>query len=129
MKRLMVLILGVILMSGLVYARDNVMTKKAGDYNVEVRLDKNPPVVGNNKMEIELTDASGRPVTDAKVIVNYSMPPMPGMPAANYKAIALLTGTKYAATLNLSMSGPWNIAVKIIKGGKTSGIKLNIDAQ
>ncbi len=116
-------------MSGVVYAKGLELKQKAGDYNVEVRLDKNPPVVGNNDMEINISDASGRPVTDAKVIVNYSMPAMPGMPAANYKAVALLTGTKYAATLSPSMSGSWNVTVKITKGGKTSSIKFNIDAQ
>src|SRR5208337_2976815 len=129
MKRLMVLVLAVVLMAGVAYASGLEMKQRAGDYNVQVRLDKNPPVVGNNSMEIEITDASGRPVTDAKVLVNYSMPAMPGMPAANYKTIALLTGTKYAATLNPSMSGSWNVAVKITKGGKTSTVKFNVDAQ
>ncbi len=129
MKRLMVLVLTVVLIAGIAYASGFEMKQRAGDYNVQVRLDKNPPVVGNNSMEIGITDASGRPVTDAKVIVNYSMPAMPGMPAANYKTIALLTGTKYAATLNPSMSGSWNIAVKITKSGRTSTVKFNIDAQ
>ncbi|MBF0505468.1 MAG: FixH family protein [Nitrospirae bacterium] len=129
MKRLMALILAVMLMAGVAYAKGLEVKQKAGDYNVEIRLDKNPPVVGNNSMEIEITDASGRPVTDAKVLVNYSMPAMPGMPAANYKSVALLTGTKYAATLNPSMSGAWNVAVKITKSGKTSIVKFNIDAQ
>ncbi len=82
MKRLMVLILAVMLMAGVAYAKGLEVKQKAGDYNVEIRLDKNPPVVGNNGMEITITDASGRPVTDAKVLVNYSMPAMPGMPAA-----------------------------------------------
>ena len=56
------------------------------------------------------------------------MPAMPGMPAMHYKANAALNGNKYAAKL-VSMSGAWNIAVKITKGGKTSTVKFNIDAQ
>jgi hypothetical protein len=31
--------------------------------------------------------------------------------------------------VNLSMSGSWNVAVKITKGGKTSTVKFNVDAQ
>ena len=74
-------------------------------------------------------DASGQYVTDATVKVDYSMPAMPGMPAMNYKTDASLSGRKYTAKMNLSMSGSWNIAVKITKGGKTSTVKFNVDAQ
>src|SRR5208282_533775 len=88
-KTLLLTMALLLVIAGAAYAKGIELKQKAGDYNVEVRLDKNPPVVGNNNMEIEITDASGRSVTDAKVIVNYSMPAMPGMPAANYKTIAL----------------------------------------
>ena len=57
------------------------------------------------------------------------MPAMPGMPAMNYKTNAVLSGNKYMAKLDLSMSGAWNIVVKITNGGKTSTVKFNIDAQ
>ncbi len=123
-----VLILSSFLMAGAVYASGLEVQKKAGDYNIQVKFDKNPPVVGNNNMEINISDTSGKPVTDAKVIVNYSMPAMPGMPAANFKAIALLSGTKYAATMNPTMSGSWNVAVKIMRGGRTSTARFNVDA-
>jgi len=62
------------------------------------------------------------------VKVDYSMPAMPGMPAMNYKTNAALEGNKYAAKLDLSMSGSWSIAVKITKDGQTSTVKFNIDA-
>jgi hypothetical protein len=124
-----VLMLSFFLMAGAAYAKGLELKQKAGDYNVEVRLDKNPAVVGNNSMEVQVSDASGKSVADAKVVVSYSMPAMPGMPAMNYKSDAVLTGAKYAATLNLSMSGSWNVAVKITKGGKPSTVKFNVDAQ
>jgi hypothetical protein len=57
------------------------------------------------------------------------MPAMPGMPAMNYKTDADLKGSVYKGTMNLSMSGPWNIAVKISKAGKTSTAKFSIDAR
>lgn len=129
MKKLVAFTLILLLVAGIAYAKDYEVKKKAGEYDVEIKIDKNPPVVGDNNMEIEIKDASGKYVTDAKVKVEYSMPAMPGMPAMNYKTDAALKGNEYKATMNLSMSGAWNIAVKIIRGGKTTTVKFNVDAR
>ncbi|MEW6001672.1 MAG: FixH family protein, partial [Nitrospirota bacterium] len=91
-------------------------------------IDKNPPVVGDNNVEIEITDSAGRYIKDAKVMVNYSMPAMPGMPPMNYKTEAELKGEKYKARMNLSMAGSWNIAVRITREGKTATMRFNVDA-
>ena len=128
MKKLAIFTLMLIFITGIAYAKDFEVKKKAGEYNVEVKIDKNPPVVGDNNMEIEIKDAAGKYVTDAKVKVDYGMPAMPGMPAMNYKNDAELKGNKYKATMNLSMSGSWNIAVKITRGGKTASAKFSVDA-
>lgn len=111
------------------YAKDYEVKKKAGDYDVEVMIDKNPPVVGDNNIEVGIKDASGKHVTDARVVVEYSMPAMPGMPAMNYKTDTELKGNEYKAVMNLSMSGSWNIAVKITRAGKTSSMKFSVDAR
>lgn len=128
MRKLAIFTLMLIFITGIAYAKDFEVKKKAGEYDVEVKIDKNPPVVGDNNMEIEIKDAAGKYVTDAKVKVDYGMPAMPGMPAMNYKTDAELKGNKYKATMNLSMSGAWNIAVKITKGGKTASAKFSVDA-
>ena len=128
MKKLTIIIMILFLAVGIAYAKDYEVKKKAGEYDVEVKIDKNPPVVGDNNIAIEIKDPSGKYVTDAKVKVDYSMPAMPGMPAMNYKTDAELKGNEYKAKMNLSMSGSWNIAVKITKGGKTVSMKFNVDA-
>jgi hypothetical protein len=128
-KMFMLTVVLLLIAAGAAFASGLELKQKAGEYNVEVRLDKNPAVVGNNSIEIEVKDASGQYVTDAQVKVDYMMPAMPGMPAMNYKTDAALSGKKYAAKMNLSMSGSWNVAVKITKGGKTSTVKFNVDAQ
>jgi hypothetical protein len=110
-------------------ARSYELTKKAGEYEAEVRMDRNPPSLGDNNIEIEIKDAGGKPVTEAKVLVNYYMPPMPRMAPMNYITDAKLKGEKYRATMNFIMSGPWIIAVKITRAGKTSTAKFNVDAQ
>lgn len=127
MKRLATALIILFLAVGLVYAKDYTVMKKAGSYTVEVKLDKNPPVAGPNKMEINIKDDKGVNVTDATVVVEYVMPAMPGMPAMNYKAKAALSGSRYLANVNFSMSGVWGINIKITRAGKTQSVKLNVD--
>ena len=129
MKKIAVFVLILLFVAGIAYAKDYEVKKKAGEYDVEVKIDRNPPVVGDNNISIEIKGASGHHVRDAKVIVDYSMPAMPGMPPMNYKADAELKGDEYKAKMNLSMSGSWNIAVKIARDGKTSTMKFTVDAK
>ncbi|HJX31814.1 MAG TPA: FixH family protein [Thermodesulfobacteriota bacterium] len=105
------------------------LTKPAGEYNVSITLDKNPPVAGENHMTIMIKDSSGKAVTDAAVSVEYTMPAMPGMPAMNYTTETEMKGNAYHTTLNLSMSGAWNIAVKITRHDKTEIVNFNVDAR
>lgn len=129
MKKLAIFTVIFGLVTGIAYAKDYEVKKKAGEFEVAVKIDKNPPVAGDNNLAIEIKDASGKYVTDAKVVVDYSMPAMPGMPAMNYKSDAELKGNEYRAKINLSMSGPWTVAVKLTKGGKTSSVKFTVDAK
>jgi hypothetical protein len=129
MKRLALITCVLFLAVGLAYAKDYEMTKKAGEYMVWVTIDKNPPVTGKNNMAVGIKDGAGKDVTDATVSIDYGMPAMPGMPAVNYKTGASLKDKRYLATLNFSMSGPWSIAVKITRGGKTQSVKLNVDVK
>ena len=129
MKKTIFLTMILLLVAGIAFAKDYEVKKKAGQYDVEVRIDRNPPVVGDNNVSIEIKDEAGKYITDAKVRVDYSMPAMPGMPAMNYKSDAELKGDEYKAKMNLSMSGSWNIAVKITRAGKTSTMKFTVDAK
>ncbi len=129
MKKLTIFAIALFLLAGVSYAKDYEVTKKAGDYNLLITIDKNPPVAGENNVTIAITDASGKAVTDAKVVFNYSMPAMPGMPAANYKTDAELKGTVYKAKVNYSMAGSWNNEVKITRQGKTTSARFTVDAK
>jgi hypothetical protein len=127
MKRFTVVLAILFLAFGLAYAKDFTLAKKAGNYMVQVRMDKNPPITGKNNIEIGIQDAAGAEVTDARVIVEYSMPAMPGMPAMNYKTKTETKNKKYIATIDFSMSGAWNINIKITRAGKTQSVKFNVD--
>jgi hypothetical protein len=127
MKRVAIIVVALLLALGVAYAKDYTVMKKAGSYTVQVKLDKNPPVTGENKMETKIQDAAGAYVTDATVAVEYGMPAMPGMPAMHYKTKAELKNNQYLATLNFSMAGAWYINLKIMRAGKTQSVKLNVD--
>jgi len=129
MKKLAMVTLVVLMVVAVAYAKDYEVTKKAGDLTVDVKIDKNPPISGTNNMDIAVKDAGGKLITDAKVMVEYSMPAMPGMPAMNYKADAQLKEDTYKAAMNLSMSGSWNISVKVTRANKTQTAKFTVDAK
>jgi len=130
MKRLvMMMALVFFLVGGLAIAKDFAVTKKAGDYTVLVTMDKNPPTTGDNNVAVSVKDSAGADVTDAKVSLEYSMPAMPGMPPMNYKTTMELAGKQYKTKANFSMSGSWNMTVKIVRGGKTAQAKFTVDAR
>jgi hypothetical protein len=128
MKKLVYLLITFLLTSGLALARDYEITKKAEDYTVLVKIDKNPPVVGENNVTIEIKDAAGKNVTEAKVKLDYGMPAMPGMPPMSYKVDAELKGTLYQVKMKPSMAGSWNITIQITQGDKVRRVKFNVDA-
>jgi len=105
------------------------LKKKAGIYDVGLRIDHNPPVVGDNGLELRIADAAGTALKDAEVLVNYYMPPMPRMAPMNYKTEAKFKKDAYAIRMRLIMAGPWIIVVKITVDGKTTSARFHIDAR
>jgi hypothetical protein len=133
MKGLLLLIIvslfAAVCSANIVTAKEYEVSKKAGEYSVLIKIDKNPPVAAKNNIEIAITDASNKAVTDAKVIIAYSMPPMPGMAPMNYKADTELKGNVYKAQINYSMAGSWNNEVRITRSGKTVSTRFTVDAK
>ena len=128
-KWLCVGVVSMIFMVGTAFAGEYAVQKKAGDYTVDIRMDKNPPVVGANQVEVAVKDKAGKAVTDAKVQVIASMPAMPGMPAMENKADAKIDGGKYKTRIDLPMGGSWNMSVRISQRGKTVTAKYTVDAR
>jgi hypothetical protein len=127
MKKIILLSILILMVAGIAYAKDFEITKKAGPYTVVVKMDKNPPVMGDNGITITIKDAAGKAVKDAKVDLDYEMPAMPGMPAMHYKSDPQLKGESYVGTVNFSMGGSWTVKVKITRSGKTDSLKFNVD--
>ena len=129
MKKMMLAIMMVMLVTSAAYAKGFEASKQAGPFKVDISLDKNPPTMGENNIIILVWDGAGKPVKDAKVNIEYIMPAMPGMPAMNYKAVLAGKDGKYSGKLNFSMPGAWSVEVKVEAVGKKGKAKLNIDVR
>jgi len=110
-------------------AKDFEAKQKRGAYSFEIKIDRNPPIIGDNRLEIGLTDNAGASINNAQVLINYYMPPMPRMAPMNYTAPAELKGKNYRATLNFIMAGPWIIRVIATHEGVRSVAKFNVDVR
>jgi hypothetical protein len=129
MKKIALVVLSLLLSAGIVWAKGHEIEKKVGDLTVVVEMQRKPAIMGENGIVVTVKDAAGKAVTDAGVKVEYSMPAMPGMPPMNYGAVLALQKNSYQGKLNFSMSGPWNIVVKIVRDGKTLSTKFSLDVQ
>lgn len=124
-----ILITAILLYAPATLAGEYQANKTIGGLEIQLTIDKNPPVVGDNKVTIAIKDETGKPVTDASVRVEYSMAAMPGMPAMNYKSDASLNGETYTASISPAMAGPWLISTKILRANKIQTAKFNVDVQ
>ena len=110
-------------------AADYRVRKNAEGLAFDIAINRNPPVLGDNEIRIEIKDLQGNPVLDAEVLVNYYMPPMPRMPPMNYTIPAPLKGKEYRATMDLIMTGPWNIITRARVQGKWVRVTFPIDVR
>lgn len=127
--KLVIIFLILFLLKDTAYSREYKIRKKTGNYWVEIKISRNPPIVDKNILTLEIRDSNNKNIIDARVMVNYYMPPMPGMAPMNYKTYARLSGHKYEAVMNLIMSGPWNIVLRITRPQETFSVRFAIDVQ
>jgi nitrogen fixation protein FixH len=110
-------------------AKDFTARKKIDGYLIEMAINRNPPIVAKNELRLDIKDPQGKPVKDLTVMVNYYMPPMPGMAPMNYTVRATPKGDGYAVIMDLIMAGPWNIVVKTNIAGKRVNAAFPIDVR
>lgn len=128
-KILTVTFLFLVLLAHIADARELKVKRIVKKYQIEATIDRFPLVLGDNHIKIEIKDESGRRITDAKVLVNYYMPPMPRMVPMNYKTKASIENEIYKAKMDIIMAGPWYIKIIFKHKGEITSLKLNVDAQ
>jgi hypothetical protein len=111
------------------YSRDYTMRRQINGYTMDISINRNPPIIGKNIILIEIKDPFGKVLINSNVSVNYYMPPMPGMPPMNYTVQASPRGSGYAATMDLIMTGPWNIVIRANTAGKPLRMTVPIDVR
>lgn len=91
-----------------------------------------PPQKGNNQFRLRLTDAQGKPVSNANVTVVFYMAAMPamGMAAMTTKSELQTTGPGvYSGSGKLDSGGTWQVTITARHGGTVLGTKqMNITA-
>jgi Cu(I)/Ag(I) efflux system membrane fusion protein len=86
----------------------------AGDFEVRLALEPDPPVAGDNTLHVELADAAGKPVDGARLSLVYDMPAMGAMPEMKGEGETKASnGGRYEVKYPLPMMGDWSVSVTI----------------
>src|SRR4030042_2271414 len=113
MKHIILILMVLFLSIGPACGMDYEVTKKAADYTVQVKIDRNPPAVGDNNIMIWLKDAAGSNVKGATITVDYSKSTMFWMPVKKYHVYAQPHENNYHAILELPTQGSWSVPINI----------------
>jgi RND family efflux transporter MFP subunit len=93
---------------------------------ITFRTVPDPPRMGDNQLEATVKDASGKPIDDADVTVQFFMPAMPTMNMPAMKSDAKLApagGGVYRGSGQVMMAGRWDATVTAVRGGQRLGTK------
>ncbi len=100
-------------------------TSNASASKVTITVTPNPPVVGDNTLEITVVSANGKPVTGLKLAATVAMVTMDM--GTTHPTVSELGGGHYKTKVNFSMAGPWRI---VLAGGEgANAVKQTIDFQ
>jgi nitrogen fixation protein FixH len=87
---------------------------------IDIHADPNPMKTGeDNQFHVTLTDAAGKPISDARVTVTLIMPAMPAMGMPEMKSSAELAwkadSQMYEGKGHAPMTGTWTVLVEARK--------------
>ena len=91
------------------------VTARASGFALRAALDPDPPAMEGNALVLEVRDASGKPVDDAKVEVLYDMPAMGAMSEMKGSASIEHQGEgRYRAKFDLPMGGSFALKTSVV---------------
>jgi len=125
MKEFALSAVAVLLIAGIAYAKGYEVKQEAGEFEVEIKIDK--PSIGINDITIEVKDRSGKYVTDAKVKAEYSMARGIDVPPMTDRSEAMPDGSRYRTRLTFPMAGAGEIIVHVTRGSEGGAARFNID--
>lgn len=92
------------------------LERKTGGLTLLLLTEPATPRIGENQVRVKVTDERGTLVSNAKVLLTYTMP-MPGMMPATIPMTLGKDGL-YEAKANLGMGGQWDLTVTIQRAGR-----------
>ncbi len=93
---------------------------------ITVTLAQNPPAVGDNMLDVLVTDAGGKPVPGLKLMATVAMTSM-DMGTERPKAVEGKDG-HYSVPVNFSMKGPWRVTLMNDgKADKKNAVQSTLD--
>jgi hypothetical protein len=90
--------------------------KKVGGLTLAWTMEPASPRIGENMIRVTVKGEGGKPVSEAKVQLTYTMP-MPGMMPATVPMKIGKDGA-YEAKVNLGMGGQWDLTVTVQRAGQ-----------
>ncbi len=94
--------------------------------DIALRVQPDPPKVGENTFEVTVKDDKGQPVADADVAIQFFMAGMPtmNMPAMrNEVKLSAAGGGVYRGAGEVTMGGRWDATVVVSRQGQRLGAK------
>ncbi len=98
----------------------------AARLTITFRSEPDPPRPFENTFAVTVTDAEGRPVTDAQVTVLLFMPAMPSMAMPAMRSnfdLPHAAGGAYRGVGDVPMAGRWDVTVTVSRAGQRIGTK------
>lgn len=108
-----------VLMMVLIGCRQEEAPADNPDINVEMRVEPDPPVVGDSTLYVTVTDAQGNPINDANVMVRGDMSHA-GMVPVMRDVQAGAQGGVYEIPFEWTMGGDWFVDVTVLTAGGDS---------
>jgi hypothetical protein len=99
--------------------------KQSGELLVWIYGNPNPPIRGANTLEVFVADATGKPITDAKVSFDLDMTNMSH--GKNVVTASSLGEGRYNGSVNFLMPGPWRVIVGVDRNGQTEKIRFEFN--
>ena len=94
--------------------------------DITFRTTPDPPITGDNQLEVVVKDATGKPVDGADLSVQFFMPAMPtmNMPAMrNETKLPPAGGGIYRGPGQVLMASQWQVTVSVTRAGQRLGAK------
>ena len=93
----------------------------AGGLSISTSIQPDPPTENGDRAHVVVRDAQGKPVTGAKVRLEYDMPAMGAMQAMHGGVNATEDGPgAYTIPFDLGMSGSWTISIHVAAAEKSA---------